>query len=41
VATRPGSERGERLGEGSERVGAIPLRNFDHGEGQSTAIGLD
>jgi hypothetical protein len=34
VATRRGSERGERRGEGFGRVGAIPMRNSDHGEGQ-------
>jgi hypothetical protein len=40
VATRPGSERGERRRKGSERVGVIPVRNSDHGEGQSTTTGL-
>jgi hypothetical protein len=40
VATRPGSERGERWRKGSGRVGAIPVRNSDHREGQSITTGL-
>jgi hypothetical protein len=33
LATRPGSERGERRRKGSGRVGATPVRNRDRGEG--------
>jgi hypothetical protein len=39
-ATRPGSERGGRRRESFGRVGAVPLRNSDRWERQSTAIGL-
>jgi hypothetical protein len=33
VGMRSGLERGERRRKGSGRVGAIPVRNSDHGEG--------
>jgi hypothetical protein len=35
-----GVREGRRRRKGSGRVGAISVRNSDHGEGQSTAIGL-
>jgi hypothetical protein len=33
VATRPGSDRGERRGKGSRRVGVTPVRDSGRGEG--------